>query len=685
MAASLISCGSAGAGLSAEPGGGKWVDSDVAGYVRAEDEIRLQDDFAAAVNQDWIAKTLLSNENDEKGAVYEADDLRLKRLIDVVRDESLDSENARILKAYADLVLDWESRNALGVTPLEPYVEAIQNISSVDELTDFQASPEMNPFNLGLLMPRGIDIKLQYPDRTTLYLNPPAYSLANKESYLDFDAAALEAKEKNDELCKYLLGRLGYTEKEADIILKQSYKLEAFLARHENDYSTSETLNSMETTRDKLLSFKGDYPLYEILDGRGYDKAQSLNLDYMYLNALNEIYNEENLENIKSFLIIQLINSTKYFLDWETFNKVMLLSLSKTDKYAELKELDDADILAELISMGGYQPLMDTLYLEKYFSDGKKEKELNALISDLMDSYRTMIGEVEWMSDETKTQALDKLDNMEIKAIRPDNTADYSGAQVASYADGGNLLDAVAEGKRLLLSHDNEKASDDDFRRGYWDVYDMSCSTTTLNSYYMPAKNTFFILAGFLNVTDNLYGEDVGYEEFLGSIGAVVGHEISHGFDASGTHYDKYGRAYDADGNDIDWMTTDDRSRLDERSNRLASYSSLARPVKGGSKVSGTNVMDEAIADMAGIKAILYLAKKKPDFDYDAFFKSYARMWRKQCSEEREKWDMSSDNHPLGYNRINISLQQYDEFIETYDIRPGDGMYLEKERRVNVW
>ena len=164
-----------------------------------------------------------------------------------------------------------------------------------------------------------------------------------------------------------------------------------------------------------------------------------------------------------------------------------------------------------------------------------------------------------------------------------------------------------------------------------------------------------------------------------------MGHEISHGFDADGSHYDKDGRVYDDNGEQLDWMSEEDRSRLNERADALAGYFSLARPVPGKQQVNGQNVKNEAIADMAGMKAVLYMVKNIPDFDYDSFFRAYAALWRMQTEEKNELQMMGIDVHPLNFHRINITLQQFDEFYETYDIKPGDGMYLAPEKRINVW
>lgn len=192
-------------------------------------------------------------------------------------------------------------------------------------------------------------------------------------------------------------------------------------------------------------------------------------------------------------------------------------------------------------------------------------------------------------------------------------------------------------------------------------------------------------MAGFVAIGDVIYGDAITDEEFMGSIGAVAGHEISHGFDGKSSHYDLYGRRYDDNGNETDWMSTEDRSRLDERVGRAGSYFSLARPIPGQRQVEGISVMNEATADMAGIKAILYMARDMEDFDYDSFFRAFAALYVTQTQEKFELETIEEDDHPLSFHRVNITLQQFDEFLETYDIQPGDGMYLDPDKRISVW
>lgn len=689
MACQVSACGGAkiSEGLSDEPGHGKWVDSDVKGTVKAEDEIRLQDDFAAAVNQKTIVSLELKDEEDWS-ATDGASDLMQSRFREALKDESLTGANAKVLRTFENLVLNWDERNKLGIEPMRKYIDDIQSISSIDELTEYQASLERNPFNFGLIMPGNVQAQDIHSDKSTLVLKVARYSLGERDNYLDYTDKTLELKESNDGTVAYLLESLGYDEKSIKETLKGCYAIEKFLATNEcmSLYNRSEVLDQVQTDRVGLEGYAGGYPLLEILDGRGFSKVDSFNVDYKLLGKLSSIYDQNHLQDLKSFFTVQMLQLGYPTLDKGTIEKVLEIGRAKSEKDdGEYEEKSDDLVFYTMAKDYGFLPALADLYLEKYYPDDTKINEIRDFIDGLKDSYRTMIYEEEWLSDETKASAVEKLNNMLVNVVRPSNNADYSSVTVKSYAEGGTILDAAADAARLLCAHKAERASDPAMDRNFWDIFDGNFATTEVNCFYSPQLNSFYIMAGWVAVGDAIYGDSITKEEFMGCVGIVASHEISHGFDGNGSHYDLYGRRYDDDGNETDWMSNEDRSRLDEKVDQLGNYFSLARPIPGQRQVEGGRVQNEATADMAGIKAILYMARDIDGFDYDGFFRGFAAFMCEQRQEKTELGDIENDNHPLAFHRVNISLQQFDEFVNTYDIKPGDGMYLEPDKRINVW
>ena len=164
----------------------------------------------------------------------------------------------------------------------------------------------------------------------------------------------------------------------------------------------------------------------------------------------------------------------------------------------------------------------------------------------------------------------------------------------------------------------------------------------------------------------------------LSGIGVIVGHEITHAFDESGVRYDK-------DGLENEWMPEVDRTAFVDKCLAVSNYYSTLKTYPGSGFYTGANVVGEATADMGGMRAVLHMARKRADFDYDAFFRHYAGVWAAQVDQDVEEYYFREDVHPLNYLRINVVVAQFDEFCETYDVQPGDGMYVEPSKRIAVW
>ncbi|MBQ6325970.1 MAG: endopeptidase, partial [Clostridia bacterium] len=206
-----------------------------------------------------------------------------------------------------------------------------------------------------------------------------------------------------------------------------------------------------------------------------------------------------------------------------------------------------------------------------------------------------------------------------------------------------------------------------------WDQLIMR--TAMVNAFYNPQDNSINILAGILN--GEVYNEDMSYEQKLGGIGTVIGHEISHAFDTNGAQFDK-------DGAMANWWTEEDYAAFQARAQKLAAWYDGFIPWEGAA-YSGQQVQTEAIADMGGMKSLLAIGAQQVDFDYDAFFRQYATVWRMQALPAYLVTLVAQDTHPMRYLRINATLAQFDEFIDFYGIQPGDGMYVAPEDRVAVW
>ena len=172
-------------------------------------------------------------------------------------------------------------------------------------------------------------------------------------------------------------------------------------------------------------------------------------------------------------------------------------------------------------------------------------------------------------------------------------------------------------------------------------------------------------------------------EEKLALLGEIIGHELTHGFDPNGIKYDKDGNMVVTDEKPHGWMPEEDYLSFMDRAEKIADYFDQIRPFPYES-CPGKSQWGEAAADIGGLMIGLDIAAKTEDFDYDRFFRTYSELWRKQSTLEWERSDIY-DAHPLNHLRINVTVQQFDEFLDTYDVREGDGMYLDPKDRISIW
>ncbi len=309
------------------------------------------------------------------------------------------------------------------------------------------------------------------------------------------------------------------------------------------------------------------------------------------------------------------------------------------------------------------------LYIAKHVSSETKS-EIENLIRETIAFYETMLRDEDWLSAETREKAIEKLENLTPRAAYPDKWDDYSGLEIKSKSDGETLLTALEKLRKYSLKINYYDRLNTKIDREKW-IGDVA----VVNSYYSPSHNEIKIIAGILS--GDFYRPDMSYEEKLGGIGTVIGHEISHAFDTNGAQFDK-------NGNIANWWTEQDYKIFKDRADKLIKYLSSIK-LNDGSNYNGSLVQTETIADMAGVKAMLGLAKKHENFDYDKFFRSYAKLWKEILTPERHDMLLKIDVHAMPYIRVNTIIQQYDEFQNCYGLTSGDKMYLEQNQRVAVW
>ncbi|MCR5774310.1 MAG: M13 family metallopeptidase [Lachnospiraceae bacterium] len=656
------------------PGAGKWVDSDITGSVSADVAISEKDDFAAAVNQDWICEQTYEDDafSEIARTVYENKNALLE-------DSSLDSKEAEELIKFADLATDWDNRDEDGAEPLRKYMEGIDSIETVEDLLSWQNDPGRNPLGFALIMRQSVDRSNSHPDSYCIFLDAPHPVLPNYDDYFMFSLDSLEAKNDHEEKMRLIFTKLGYSDKEVKKLCSDAYRIERKILVY-SDPKEAYDMTENDLSLPELIEPAGDYPLRDYLSARDLDRIDRYAADMRYVKNLHKLLKAKYLPYIKAWLKVLYAEECAAYLDSEIYDEASRLdNESLTEDYVEdntIPGYEEEMLLYDLyIGQTAMSAAMDKLYVERYFSESEIAK-IEETVNEIKNEYRDMLMHEDWLSDEGRKLSAAKLDALCIHVARPNlEIVSFEDLDIKSREEGGSFLEAFMECSRFK-ERQNPIRFDRAYDRTFWDPYDTDMSTTVTNAFYYINMNTVYIFAGIL--AEPLYSQGMDEEEVLGGIGTTIGHEITHGFDKDGALYDK-------EGLDNEWLPEDDLMEFNDRSDMVADYYSLIAPFENSGLYNGYNVNAEATADMGGLAVALGVASHKDDFDYDSFFRSYARSYRTQTSPETETYMLDNDTHPLNYLRVNVGVQQFDEFVDTYDIKPGDGMYLDPDERITVW
>ncbi len=646
-------------------GGSPWLDTDLKSNITADMELSAREDFHLYVNHDWLMENEIPEGRRSHNAFFEANDKVIEKAVNMLGGEDLTSPEGQLVQSLYRAALDWNSRNAAEVKPAAETILDILRIDSIEDLNEFICNPEKSEM---------VDTILQFgnsgsPEDSNTYITVIAtddFTLGDAAEYSNRTSYGDSLYKGKLYLAKAMLGRFGYKEKEAQTMFDQLIDLEAKIA--EVSYTSADSMQPDYITKilnhyspEQLAELSPAFPLPEALANFGFGEAK----DYLVVcpaavSKVNELYTEENLEEIRSYMLIRYLIEMAPLLDEKAYQASV-----------EADNIINGSTGSQPYETVAFNKVRDYLrnpmakaYVE-YYDASEMKQRVTQICEDVVAAYRVMLTEEDWLSEETQAKAIEKLDNLRIQAAYPDKWIDYSSLNLTglSYLD---CMKAITHFEyQMDASHTNGTVDKD-----LW-----TFDTLDANAAYHSGRNAIYIYLGILEAP--FYEDGMSDEQLMGSIGVVIGHEISHAFDPSGAKYDK-------DGNLSNWWTEEDSAAFQERAARLIAYYDNITVWEGQNAI-GSNVQTEAVADMAGMKVMLSIAREKESFDYDAFFRAFAKVWAGINTTQLEYQALTQDSHPLHFLRTNVTLQQFDEFYETYGVQEGDTMYLAPEDRILVW
>lgn len=631
---------------------------------------REQDDYYTAINQQWLNESKIPAGSASWGN-FEAIGMQLNGQLGELmtgllknRSLSIKSDEKKMTGLYVS-AMDYASRNKDGVGPIKPYLDRINGAKNVTDVV--KVATDLTKVGFSSILTYGIFPDEKDSNTNALHFSVADLGLQNRDYYLANDPQILGIQTAYKNYLETLFTLKG---DEAKVAKKKALAVFAF------EKSLAGSVYGMEESRDpskmytvmtidqlKTLSPNLNWP--NLLKELKLSEAKKIVVAQpAYYKALNGQLKVENLDSLKAFLEAVVLRGTSGYLS-SGFEKA---GFEYSRVFTGIAQMSPREERAFNLASNSFGDVLGKLYVTKYFPQAAKD-DVKLLVSELLKAYEVRINGLDWMSQPTKERAIRKLRTMTVKIGFPDQWQTYGDVVIKSYKEGGSLAGNMigirtrgVNSELMLLNKPVDKKS--------WGL-----TAQTINAFYNPSANEIVFPAAFLQAPFYQYGASKATN--LGAIGVVIGHEISHAFDDSGSMFDE-------NGNMVNWWTPEDFAKYKEKTKKLATEFSTYEMFPGVF-VNGNLTLGENIADLGGVTAALEVLKADAKPDYKTFFTSYAVMGRNIALPEMVRAMLQQDPHTPGIYRVNGVVTNLDLFYEVYGLKAGDKLYKKPEDRVKIW
>jgi putative endopeptidase len=643
-------------------------------------QTRAQDDLFRHVNGTWLDKTEIPEDKAIYGSFHMLADAS-EEAVKLILEEAAANPKPGVSQQIGDLYacfLDETKANQLGAEPIKADLKQVAEITTIDEATrllgEFERTGTSGIFGMY------VDNDPNDPTRYQVNLYQGGLGLPDEAYYReDKHKEILEAYQVH---VGKMFALAGWDKEKAGAAAKTVVELETTLAsKHWDNVATRDadkTNNPTKFSDLKTLTPTFDWNLW--FEGAGIDPkvlAESIVMMPTFFEGLASVYSESNLENLKNWLSWNVISSKAAYLSKEFVDERFSFYGTKlTGAPVNRARWKRAVSLVE----GSLGEAVGKIYVEKYYPPQAKAK-MDQLVDYLIEAYRESIQELEWMSDETKKKALVKLDKFTPKIGYPTKWKDYSSIVI----DRNDLVGNVKRVTSWGLDREMKKIGSPIDREEWF------MTPQTVNAYYNPGFNEIVFPAAILQPPFFSLESDDAVN--FGAIGAVIGHEIGHGFDDQGSKYD-------GDGALISWWSDADRKAFEQRTASLISQFNELSPsqLPDENKVNGELTIGENIGDLGGLgiayRAYLLSLKNNGGSEpapidgltaKQRLFLSWAQAWRTKGRDEMVLQRLATDPHSPPEFRCNQIVRNIDAFYEAFDLTPEDALWLDQSQRVSIW
>jgi len=636
--------------------------------------VRPQDDLFGHVNGRWLETAEIPADKGSWGPFVQLADVAEQQVHAIIEElaervaaggEGLDDDEVRIARLYGSF-MDEARIEAAGYEPIKPLLHAVDTLRDVRDLAAFLGEFEQ----IGGSGPFGVyvDVDGKNSDRCLVNLVQGGLGLPD-ESYYREDKFA----EIRDQYVAFLT-RVFTMIEHADPATAAATVMAVETRLAQGHWERAETRDVQKTYN--LTTLDGLHELCPAFDWEAFTRnlggsdeaiAESCVRQPSYLEHLSRALEEVTIDDWRTWLAARVVRAGAPYLSAEFVETNFDFYGRTLSGTPELRERWKRGVALVEGSIG---EALGREYVARHFPPSSKAM-MEELVDNLLRAYRQSIGRLDWMGEETKQRAFAKLDMFRSKIGYPEKFRDYSELTFSPDDLLGNVAAANAFETRRQLAKIGAPVDRDE-----WLMLPQ-----TVNAYYRPGMNEICFPAAILQRP--FFSPDAEAAENYGGIGAVIGHEIGHGFDDQGSQYD-------GSGNLLDWWTPDDKERFQARSQALVEqYNGFSPRNLPDEHVNGALTVGENIGDLGGLTIALQAYALHRDGDVgleeaEHLFFNWAYVWRTKRRPELDRQYLTIDPHSPAEFRANI-VRNLDEFHATFGTQPGDGLWLEPEARVHIW
>ena len=637
--------------------------------------VRPQDNFYNYVNGGWMRTAKIPSDKATWGSFNElrerTDEASLSILNDLLtKSYPTGSEGEKIQNLYKSF-MNIERRNTEGLTPIKgdlAKIDAIKNLKDLQNYLTEAVKTGENP-----LYRWGASTDLKNSKMNAVYLSTPQLGLG-RDYYQKQSDANTETLTEYQKYVAKILGVLGY--KNASDTAKSIVDFEKSVGKLllTNEEGRDANIKYNPKTMNELATLVKSIDLPAYLHNSGVDTDKVIISEIKFYQHFDEFINEKNIPLIKDYLKYRLVSGNATALN-EELDKINFDFYSKyLNGQQEQRAMNKRGLS---VINGVLGEAFGKLYVERFFP-AEAKTEMETLVGYLLKSYRKHISELTWMSPETKEKALEKLSKFTVKVAYPDKWEDYSQLNLPKE-------NSLYENLKNVSKWHYEKALKEKVNKPV-DKSKWGMTPQTVNAYYSPTNNEIVFPAAILQSPFFDFKADPAFN--FGGIGAVIGHEISHGFDDGGARFD-------GDGNLKNWWSDKDKKNFEDKVKQLAEQYNRYEPVKGHF-VNGTFTSGENIADLGGVAIAydamqMYLKDKGTPENISGynqnqrFFLSWATIWRTKSTEKYMINQVKTDPHSPGYFRAFGPLVNVDAWYDAFQVNERDLHYKKPNNRIKIW